>query len=230
MKTLHAASLAALAIVAAAIPVGPAAANHPTDPIQPGDLVNTSAGQCTLNWVFDGTGSNAGKVYFGIAAHCGEPGNTASSPPMSNFGTLVYDDDGFRDFALIEVSSSWVAHVSPAMRGWPQYPTGVTTWTETAIGDLIQHSGHGLGFGVHSVTQQKRVGVLQSDNANTYCSNSPVDWGDSGGPLAHVKTGKALGFVSHLAPECPSWLAGGTIEGAISSATAAGFPIVLRTV
>lgn len=204
----------------------PTQAGHPVNPLQPGDIVTGPTGQCTLDFVFDGPG---GEVYFGIAAHCIDLGDTMSSTAYGGFGTAVYDDDAFRDFGLIQVAATKVAHVSPVVKGHPGTPTGYTVSSGTSLGDLVAFSGYGVGFGAAPATQEDRVGVLFSDSPTRYCVDGPVIFGDSGGPVIHVPTGKALGVVSHLAPECPAWLAGTTIEGAIARATFDGFPITLRT-
>jgi trypsin len=219
--------LGTLTILAGAMP---AAGNHPANPLQPGDIVNGPVGQCTLNFVFDGQGSLAGNVYFGIAAHCVEPGNVMSSTGYAAFGTAVYDDDAFTDFALIQVNTAVVPHVSSTVKGHPGLPTGVTSFAETNVGDTLKFSGYGLGFSSTSVTQERRVGVLISDNASTYCAEGPILFGDSGGPVLHGPTGKALGIVSALSISLVSCSpTGPTVQASLNRASLDGFPIALRT-
>ncbi len=215
--------LAPLMALLLPFPASPVQGSHPANALQPGDIANTPAGQCTLNFVFDG----GGKVYFGIAAHCGEVGQSVSSTAYSNFGTIVYDDDVSTDFALIEVKSTVAPHVNAAVRGHPGRPTGVTNDVEVVAGDLVQFSGYGLGFGSTSATQEQRVGVITLDSERAYCAQGPTIFGDSGGPVYHVSTGKALGFVSALSGLCNP--TGSTIAYAVSWASSHGFPVTLRT-
>lgn len=214
------ASLVVLSVVL--VPGGVA----PNSPIRPGMVATVPAGQCTLNFIFDGP---SGQVYVGIAAHCVEPGDTVTTTGYPHFGSVVYDDDAARDFALIQVRQEFVSSVSAEVKGHPGMPTGVTTFQETTVGDIVLLSGYGLLWSTTTITQEKRLGPLFSDNQNSYCADAPALWGDSGGPVLHQKTGKALGFVSALGVFCPSSLTGSTIQGAIAKATADGFPITLRT-
>jgi hypothetical protein len=221
-------SIIALVIVFLFILPAPAGA---VDTLQPGDYVETSVGSCTLSFVYDGLGSLAGKVYIGTAAHC-----------VSNVGELVRDVDGAtvgrvalignanitaQDYAFIEVLSG--VPVSPAVVGWPNYPTGYTTSVETATGDQVALSGYGLGFDFINLTREQRPGVIVSDTNAEYTIIGLDSFGDSGGPFVHKRTGKAYGIVSRLCIGlCTS--EGPTVEGILSKAAARGFAIQLRTV
>lgn len=200
--------------------------------IQPGAMLRIDAGQCTLNFVYDGLGANAGKVYIGTAAHCGEKvGDEArdlDDQPFGHFAFIADAGDAATDYAFIQVSPDHLGRVDPAMKGHPQYPTGFTTPEETAAGDLIQMSGYGVGFGETQATQEGRQTILQSDDGDIFTLSGPSVNGDSGGPFVHVATGKALGLVSqygftHLATDV-----GPTIQGVLAKAAAAGFPVALR--
>lgn len=197
------------------------------NPIQPGDSATSQGAGCTLNFVFDGPN---GEVYVGIAAHCVNGGALVSTPGYVNFGTVVYDNDGPIDFALIRVHANNEASVDPSVRGHPTFPTGVAEFPETFAGDLLRFSGYGVGFSNHPLTREQRVGVLVTDSTVHYCSEAPVSFGDSGGPVLHDATGKALGIVSGTGFGCASWLTGPTVSGAIAAAGSAGFPVTLRTV
>ena len=99
----------------------------------------------------------------------------------------------------------------------------------TLTGDSIQLSGYGLGYGTTQQTQEQRTAVMGFDDAQTYDVSGPIHWGDSGGPLMHKRTGKALGIVSRLcAGACSE--EGPTVQGILAKAAAAGFPVTLRTV
>ena len=200
--------------------------------LQPGDYMVAGNSACTTNFVYDGTGTKAGKVYLGTAAHC----VTSVGQDVSD-GSTVWGDVAVignangvaTDWALIEVRAAHVSRVRAAVKGWPSYPTGYTTPAETAIGDLVQISGHGLGFNFVNVTQEQRRAVLTYDDTTVHDVAGPIDFGDSGGPLVHVRTGKALGIVSQLCiGACTE--TGPTVQGIIAAATAAGFPVAIRTV
>lgn len=221
-------------LVSALVAASPLAAIQPAAAIggvvQPGDYIETDVGGCTLNFLFDGIGSNAGKVYFATAAHCVEK----VGEDIRDINGRVWGDVAFignqgrtaTDYAFVQVRPGIA--VSPAMKGYPQYPTGVTTAAETAAGDLIQQSGYGTAYSFTRPTQEERVGVLASDTAEVWRFVGAMDFGDSGGPLVHIRTGKALGIESRICLGiCTD--EGPTIEGMLAK-TATSFPVRLRTV
>lgn len=220
--------------VAFALPVFGAEPAAATDTIQPGDLVHTSVGSCTLNFVFDGTGPRAGNVYIGTAAHCVRSvGELASTGGGEEFGVVAAFGNPWRytarDWALIEVLPEFESSISPTLKGHPAYPTGYTTADETNVGDLVQLSGYGVPFYATTPTQEQRRGVVSLDEEYQHRVYAPLLWGDSGGPIVHVPTGKALGIVSRLCTAlCTE--TGPTVRGIVEQAAAAGFPVTLRTV
>ena len=209
-----------------------ASAAQAQTPIQPGAMLQTDAGQCTLNFVFDGLGRNAGKVYIGTAAHCGEKAGQAArdvdDQPFGQFAFIADADDAAFDYAFIEVAAEHLGRVDPALKGHPELPKGVTTPEETEAGDLVQMSGYGAGFGLTQPTQEQRQTVLQSDDADLFTLSGPSVNGDSGGPFVHVPTGKALGLVSQYGFTYGATDVGPTIQGVLAKAANAGFPVSLR--
>jgi hypothetical protein len=220
----------AAALVAAALPLATTPANAIGGVMQPGDVISTSTGGCTLNFLFDGLGVNAGKVYFATAAHC----TSAVGQDVRNGSNQVFGDVAYignagvtaDDFAFIEVRSGFA--VSPAVKGYPQYPAGSTVSTQTAAGDQVQQSGYGTSFSFTRQTQESRKGVLTSDTAAVWRFAGAMDFGDSGGPLVHIPSGRALGIESRV---CLGLCTdeGPTIEGVLAK-TATAFPVALRTV
>lgn len=219
--------LLGLAIVAAVlVPVRSSAAPS----VLPGDDFSTSIGSCTLGFVFDG----GGHTYFVSAAHCfdhiGENAVLDDGSVIGHLAAIGSADNTNTDWSLIEVSASRVADVGGAVRGHADMPRAVTHYTNTAIGDLIQHSGYGIPWFVDATLREKRVGVLTGDDDKVWISIGPDTWGDSGGPVMHRSSKTALGLVSRLCTGvCTS--EGPTIEGILPQASAAvGFPLTLRTV
>lgn len=217
----------AVALVASLAPFTQAtpASSTASNPIQPGDSVTTPVGGCTLNFVFDGPG---GATLIGTAGHCGDLGHSVSAAGHTNFGTIVYDDDTWTDFALIQVAAAAVASVSAAVKGHPAFPVGYTTSSEVGAGDLLRLSGYGMGFGFTQVTQEQRVAALGSQGTTHYCAHGPAIFGDSGGPVLHDESKEALGIVASLGGTCV--FRGASVEGAMARAAINGFPVTLRTV
>lgn len=227
-------SIAGLSLLGLALGVSsPGAVQAAADPIQPGDEISTSVGSCTLNFIYDGSGAQAGKVFGGTAAHCvSAVGQQVRLGSGEVFGTVAHignADVSKDDYAFIEILPSQVPRVSAALKGSPSFPKGVATPAETAVGDQVQLSGYGVGFGLTQPTQERRLGVVTYDDADTHEVIAPLIFGDSGGPLVHVKTGKAYGIVSRLCVGvCEE--EGPTVEGLLAKAAANGFTVTLRTV
>ena len=197
--------------------------------LQPGAYHETDAGSCTLNFAYSGSG----KTYLGTAAHCVERiGQRVRDIDGVEFGSVAFIGDANTtawDFAFIEVDAEDLARVSPAVKGHPAYPKGSTVPADTLMGDMIQLSGYGLGYGTTKPTQEQRQAVMGFDDASTYDVSGPIHWGDSGGPLVHIRTGKALGIVSRLcAGACSE--EGPTVQGILAKAASRGFAVTLRTV
>jgi hypothetical protein len=217
--------LAAL-VVSIAVPAAAQAAVT----LQPGAYHETDAGSCTLNFAYSGSGE---QTYLGTAAHCVERvGQRVRDIEGVEFGSVAFignADTTEWDFAFIQVDAEDVGRVSSAVKGHPAYPKGSTVPADTLMGDTIQLSGYGLGYGTTPTTQERRTAIMGFDDTELYTVTGPIHWGDSGGPLVHVRTGKALGIVSRLcAGACSE--EGPTVQGILAKAASRGFPVTLRTV
>jgi hypothetical protein len=237
--------MAAAAAVTAPIAAGGGAAEAQEVVIQPGVSITIDGSFCTLNWIYDGTGPTAGRVFAGTAAHCvGEVGQDVSlatgtlGDPTVTFGDVAYIDDDL-DYAFIEVRPELVPAVNPAMKGHPEFPAGVSTTQTAAEGDLIQFSGQGVGFHLTSPTQESRVGVLNYNDGTQHYTVGAVTPGDSGGPVGDITDGdKALGIVNTVGVGADGDAllvalvgeGGVSLEGMLADAAADGFPAELRTV
>lgn len=232
MRVLRTAFAITLVTIGLALVPAPSATAAVT--IQPGVFIESGVGLCTANFVYDGTGGRAGKTYIGTAAHCvdkvGEDVALADTGEVFGDVAAFGDEDADNtDWALIEVRTAFLSRLSPAVKGHPQYPTGVTSSAQTLVGDAVQLSGYGMGFSATGPTREKRVGTLSFDDPEIHGVVAPLIFGDSGGPLVHVPTGRALGLVSRLCfGSCTE--IGPTIQGVLAKASAAGFPVALRTV
>ena len=215
-------------LVALALAAAPAAANAAVT-LQPGAYHETDAGSCTLNFVY----THGSDTLLGTAAHCVDKvGQRVRDIEGVEFGSVSFigDEDTTEwDFAFIKVDAEDVGRVSPAVKGYPQYPTGSTVPSDTATGDQIQLSGYGLGYDTTKPTQEQRRAVMGFDDAEWYSVTGPIHWGDSGGPLVHIRTGKALGIVSRLCIGVCSE-EGPTVQGILAKAAARGYAVTLKTV
>jgi hypothetical protein len=196
--------------------------------LQPGAISQTDVGRCTLNFAY----TDGASTYLGTAAHCvsavGQEVRDADGAAFGDVAAVGNADQTATDWAFIKVRPAALGRVSPRVKGHPQYPTGVTTAAQTSTGDLLQLSGFGLGFELLPLTQEKRQGVLISDDPETYVTVAPLIFGDSGGPIVQVRTGRALGIVSRLCiGVCTE--EGPTVEGILAKAAAAGLRLRLVT-
>ena len=222
-----------VAAVGSTVVAAGAPASAAGEPIQPGVEISTEVGGCTLNFIYDGVGSLAGRVFGGTAAHCvsavGQPVQLGTGETFGKVALIGDQDVAVQDYSFIEIDAAHVSRVSAAMKGNPSYPKGVAQPAETATGDLVQLSGYGVGFGLTQPTQERRVGVVSSDDAELHQVVAPLIFGDSGGPIVHVASGKAYGIVSRLCVGlCEE--EGPTVQGLLDKAAARGFTVRLRTV
>lgn len=212
-------------LVLVALPVVAAGEPDANAFLQPGTQVDTPVGQCTLNFVF----KDATSTYLGTAGHCAEgTGGRVSTPGHGAWGTIVMDDDDV-DFALIRVDAAKVAVVRAAVQHWGG-PTGIITAAQTSAGDLLAEYGYGIGFSANENTRAKQ-GVLLQDSNTQYIADTWAVNGDSGGPVLHKATGKALGIISsYNFFEVPQSTDIGPTLPAIQAALAArGYNVVLQT-
>jgi len=230
-------AFAAVAVAAVMTPALPVAAASPV--IQPGSSLEFGNSFCTGNWIYDGGGA----TYIGAAAHCTETGvgqevdlaTGSLGTPIERIGQVAYVSSAL-DFLLVRLDSGVLGQVSAAMAGHPNIPTGVSTTSTAAIGDVVQYSGHGVGFDLTTATQQDRVGILGYNDGSQHYSYGAVTPGDSGGPVADVTDGnKALGIVDTVGLAVAGLLpqvgeGGVSLQGLLADAAAHGFPVTVRTV
>jgi hypothetical protein len=195
-------------------------------------------GWCTYNFLW--FNPENGTHYVGTAAHCTELGERMPLVGYGEIGTTVFDSDESPgadagiDFALILLDGgvNLLAHPKMVEHDGPK---GYVEAADVARGDELEHHGYGMVFGSLEPTRS-RPGVLLAFD-DDYCSQSVVWWGDSGSPVLHADSQKALGIVSRAGWfECAtdgapgSQLRGATIGYILRETAAAGWPIELATV
>lgn len=224
--TLVRRGLAGLAIVlcGALLPLHPAGAAS----IQPGDFMRSGSKGCTLGFV----ATSGADTFFLTAAHCVEMAaevlladGTAVGDVVAEGSSMDVPPSAADDWALVRVRPHLVGDVVPTVRGGGA-PSGSVAVGEAGLGDPIKHSGYGLPWDITSLTREQRVGLLLQQDADTWSSIGPDTHGDSGGPVVHLGTGRALGLVSRMCLDlCTS--TGPTIEGIFARAAAAGYVLSL---
>ena len=216
--------LSALVVIATALVPGGARAADTL--IQPGAEVNSSIGQCTLNYVFQGGGA----LFIGTAGHCSKSaGDVMTDENGARIGTVAFRiESGDDDFTLIRIDPARYGEVNPSVRTWGG-PTGSTISTQTNTGDVLLLSGYGVVFSTLAQTRG-RPGILAADTPTAYFAELPAIFGDSGGPVIEASTGKALGIVSGIGLTIPpSTLLGPTVEGTLKTLAAHGLSVQLVT-
>jgi hypothetical protein len=222
-----------VAMVALLLPswASPSAA---ADPIQPGDLMVAGGTQCTLNFVYDGTGSQRGNVYLGTAAHCvNRVGERVSDGAGRVWGSVAFMGSARNlatDFAFIRVFSQFKSAVRASVKGHTGAPRGVASATGASFGDPVLVSGYGQIFRPVALAREQRRGVLLTGNAQTFQAEVPIFFGDSGGPVVHLGGNRALGIVSVVCLGTCGLARGPMVRGVIAKAAARGFHVQLRTV
>ncbi|HWG93271.1 MAG TPA: hypothetical protein VNU66_03465, partial [Mycobacteriales bacterium] len=124
-------------------------------------------------------------------------GDRVRVPGVGEIGTVVYDSDragSSVDFTLVRVDDALIGRTNPQVRGFAG-PTGSVVTADLQRGDLVDVYGYGLVFGQREETRPRR-GVLMAFDDDEFAINMPAVNGDSGGPVLHSETGKALGIVS----------------------------------
>jgi hypothetical protein len=136
---------------------------------------------------------------------------------------------------LIRIDAEDVGFVNPAMKGHPNIPAGVSTVDTAAVGDVMQFSGHGVGFHATQPTQEERQGVLGYNDGEQHYIYGAVTFGDSGGPVADITDGNtAFGIANTvgaaLTPQPQAGEGGLSLDALLADAAAQGFPVSVRTV
>ena len=179
--------------------------------IRPGAWMIAPSG-CTMNFVF----GSARDYFIGTAGHCAEVGDevtlVAAPGVLMNIGRTVKSiDRGVgSDFALIDVRPSMEQYVNPSM----SYFGGPTGAGSPQVGDVVQHSGHGLVIGTGGTPRAGAVVYRGGgDGGDAFAWVGAASPGDSGSAV-RLANGQAAGDLTHLVvggPYVPGNVAGTTI-------------------
>ena len=213
--------LIAVVLALASSAIHPAAAN--ARPLAPGAPMS-APNACTLGFVF----TDGDRLYLSTAAHCTTAtGNRVEAPGVGPFGSVVLrrSED---DIAFIRVDQDKEHLVEPVVQGRGA-PTGVAISGQTGLGDELVLTGQGIGVSTMAETRS-RPGVLITQDERRFTADAPAIFGDSGGPVIHVPTGRALGSIEGIAATVPpTTVFGTTVERSLVVAQNAGLPLSLVT-
>lgn len=213
-------------LVAAVVSPSSAPAAPAIKPIQPGAEVQIGLNLCTLNFVFR-SGSTR---YIGTAGHCASTTGLRAVTEGLEFGTVVYTrNDNVLDFALIRIDNGDLDQVSNAVRHWGG-PSGVTATADVGTLDMLNFYGYGFVVGSLAETRP-RQGVLVTYGSTHFQMDGPAVNGDSGGPVLHAETGRALGIISQygLNETIPTTDYGPTMSHITTMLASAGYTLTLQT-
>lgn len=209
-----------------------------SSPIRPGASmrhpVGDTADYCTLNFVFYDPKELNPPVYIGTAGHCtSKTGERIRLSSGQTVGTVVYDSDKAGsdvDFSLIRIDAAMVSKTNPKVLGWGG-PRGVASRSGLKTGDQVDMHGYGMVLGGQESTRS-RWGILTGWTSKEYTADIPAVNGDSGAPLLHHRSGRALGIISRYGVFSipPSTDAGPLMSWIFAAIDEAGFSnVVLAT-
>ncbi len=191
--------------------------------VRPGAIVNSDAGQCTFNFLFNGTD---GRRYMGTAGHCilgespigGDVGEESWAPGT---GPEATDADGNRigefayailqdpkDFAVIRLDAG--VEASPQMCHFGG-PTG-TNADQGSAPVVLNHFGNGVGVG-SVLPARSALAIGMPDPDHVFATGAVVP-GDSGSGIIS-SDGRAVGVIVTTGLHTGSIGTGGLDAGAM---------------
>lgn len=198
---------------------------------------------------FEGTGCSLGVIledprgrYYGLSAgHCAEEGGAGSdvklmhtpagNPHIGTVEAFHWDNDGWHDWALIafDADDRRNGNITPSIRNWTG-PTGVLTGPETDYyDDRICWYGNNIPQNLRGL--RRRCGhfkhLTDHGDSQGWWVTGHSGSGDSGGPVIHYETGRALGVVSSGLPG--TLVLGQTLCSAFTDLQERGYDMRLAT-
>lgn len=178
----------------------PTWANAEAALLRPGSKLFPS--ECTAGFLF--VDPLTGLYYASTAAHCTDPaeGNSEDGTGVrielddfGEIGTVILDGDAVSpsvDFSLIELDPGINEIANPRVIDF-QGPTGLIECTDTALGDSLGLYGHGFIFDTAEFMLAREGTLIECEGAE-YGSAFLTDGGDSGAPVLHLSSSRALGM------------------------------------
>jgi hypothetical protein len=191
--------------------------------VRPGAIVNSDTGQCSFNFLFNGSD---GRRYMGTAGHCilgespvgGDVGEESWAPGS---GPVASDADGNRigEFAyavLQDPKDFAVVRLDPGVEASPQMchfggPTGTNT-DQGSSPVVLNHFGNGIGVG--SVLPARSAVAFGMPNPDHVYAAGAVVPGDSGSGIIS-SDGRAVGVIVTTGLHTGSIGTGGLDAGAM---------------
>jgi len=200
-----------LIAVPAAAPIGTGACPG----VRPGAVVQSDVGQCTFNFLFQGSD---GRRYIGTAGHCilgdGEEQSWApGSGPVARdgqgnrigeFAYAILEDP--KDFALIRLDAGVAANPQMCHFGGP---TGVNS-DQGADPVVLHHFGQGVGVG--TVLPGRSALAIGTPDPDHVFAEGVVVPGDSGSGIISAD-GRAVGVIVTVGVHAGSIGTGGVDAG-----------------
>ena len=211
--------------------------------LRPGSRILPSG--CTVGFLYVDPVQQT--YYLGTAAHCINSANGATQDgtgtrvvlddpdtgqDLGEIGTVVFDSDGPLpagvgavggggvDFTLIQLDPGINLIANPAEISQPG-PTGYLSCAELVAGESVGFYGHGTPFYSTGLMNSRVGAVLRCNSDETYAEvGIPIFQGDSGGPMLHLDSGKAIG---HCSGGAGSYMEGPTMDYVFSELAATGF-------
>jgi hypothetical protein len=204
-------------VPAAAPPVG----TGPCPGVRPGAIVNSDVGQCTFNFLFQGSD---GRRYIGTAGHCilgespiggdvgeeswapgtGPEARDANDQRIGEFAYAILQDP--KDFALIRLDAGVAA--SPQMCHFGG-PTGVNADMPSSP-VVLEHYGNGIAIG--SVVPARTALAIGMPDPDHVFAQGVIAPGDSGSGIIS-DDGRAVGVIVTVGLHSSSIGTGGVDAG-----------------
>ena len=202
-RSLRTPLVAVLAALACALAPGSAFAAS-GDGVHPGAILNSDIGQCTDNFLFDGSDGNR---YIGSAGHCVLPAPDIGSTDVGEktwapgLGPIARDSNGNRigewayailsspkDFSLIRLDPS-----VPATPQMPTYGGPIGTFNDISSNTvLLQYFGEGVL--VSNIAPARIAVAFGTPDPDHVYANGIVVPGDSGSAI-ETADGRAVGVI-----------------------------------
>jgi hypothetical protein len=202
-RSLRSPLVAALAAVACAlVPASAIAAT--SDGVHPGAILNSDVGQCTDNFLFDGSDGNR---YIGSAGHCVLPApdvggaNVGEKTWAAGSGPIARDSNGNRigewAYAILQDPKDFsLIRLDPSVPATPQMPTygGPTGIFDDISSNTVLLQYFGEGVLVSNLAPARNAVAFGTPDPDHVYAQGAVVPGDSGSAI-EASDGRAVGVI-----------------------------------